>query len=304
MLMSNQHNIIEFRSLIIFLIYLLSHSVCLARFFTMFTCFAVNIMTLAAIAVDRYDAICRAPVRKITSRKTVYYLIFIWLFTLVTVVPGGTGHILTGVAGHHICTRPGRDIDPVAHTGKSVMLAVVTLWIVPSLCVIFNRFYGIVKYVREYSSHLRSVLGVSGVKKEVKLTKICVAMIITYLSLWIMFAIMVILRNRSSSLPIHCAYLWAYSLAYSSFAVVPIEYMILDKRFLTVCGKRGRNPKVSNEVTSYNKDLGNVHLQPNETASTEAKFSCLNHIRTGVTTADSPSFSKGRKQLFTSKSCG
>ena len=55
-------------------------------------------------------------------------------------------------------------------------------------------------------------------------------MVITYLSFWIMFAVMVLLRNRFSSLAVHCTYIWAYSLAYSSFTVVPIEYMILDKR--------------------------------------------------------------------------
>ena len=40
-------------------------------------------------------------------------------------------------------------------------------------------------------------------------------------------------RNHGfSSVPVHCAYLWAYSLAYCSFAVVPIEYMVLDRRLL------------------------------------------------------------------------
>ena len=221
----------------------------------MFTCFAVNILTLAAISVDRYDAICHVPVRKITCRKTVYCLIFIWLFACCTVALGGTGHVLTAVRGRHVCTSPGREIDSQAHDGKSAMLAVVTLWIVPSLGVVFNRIYGIVKHVREHSSHLRSVLGTSGVQKEVKLTKICVAMIATYLSLWIMFAVMVVLRNRYSSLRIQCTYLWAHSLAYCSFAVVPMEYMILDKRFITsVWRKCVRKPrKVSAE--------GVIHLK-------------------------------------------
>ena len=234
----------------------------------MFTCFAVNIMTLAAIGIDRYDAICRAPVRQITCRKTTYGLIFIWLFACCTAVTGGIGHILTGVQGKHVCSSPGRTIETLALTGKSVMIAVVSLWIFPSLAVMFNRFYGIVKYVREHVSHLRTVLGTVGVQKEVKLTKICVAMIVTYLSLWVMFAIMVILRNRFSSLAIHCAYLWAYSLAFSSFAVVPIEYMILDRRFITrALRKCVRKSKVSIERVnvSYHKDHGTVRFQQNET---------------------------------------
>ena len=242
----------------------------------MFTCFAVNIMTLATIAIDRYDAICRAPVRKMTRRKTAYYLAFIWLFACFTVVPGGIGHILTVVRGKPLCSSPGRVFDKRALTGKSVMLVVVTIWIVPSLCVIFNRFYGIVKYVREHSSHLRDVLGKSGVQKEVKLTKICVAMIITYLSLWLMFAIMVILRNRFTSLPIHCAYLWAYSLAYSSFAVVPIQYMILDKRFWKDCVGKS---KVSNEVARFNKVLKKVRFQSHETLVSETESSLTEPIQ-------------------------
>ena len=204
----------------------------MARFFIMFTCFAVNITTLATIGIDRYDAICHAPVRKMTSRTTAHYIVFIWAFACFTAVAGGTGHILTVAHGKHVCARPEQVFNKIANTGKFVMLAVVTLWIVPSLGIIFNRFYGIASYVREYSSHLRSVLGTSGVRKEVKLTKICLVMIITYLSLWVTFAIMVILRNRFSSVSVHCAYLWAYSLAYCSFAVVPIEYMVLDRRFL------------------------------------------------------------------------
>ena len=190
-------------------------------------------MTLAIIAIDRYDAICLAPNRKISCKKTAYFLTSVWLFACCTAVPGGTGHILTALRRGYVCNSPGRVIHAPALIGKSIMLAVVTLWIVPSLCIIFNRFYGIVKYVREYSSYLRSVLGTSGVQKEVKLTKICVAMITTYLSFWLMFAVMVMLRNMYSSLTVHCTYLWAYSMAYSSFAVVPIEYMVLDRRFIT-----------------------------------------------------------------------
>lgn len=224
----------------------------------MFTCFAVNIMTLATIAVDRYDAICLAPNRKITCKKTAYYLVFIWLFSCCTVVPGGTGHILTAFEGGHVCNRPGREIHTQALTGKTAMLAVVTLWIVPSLCIIFYRFHGIVKYVREYSSHLRSVLGTSGVQKEVKLTKICIAMVVTYLGSWLLFAIMVGLRNSYSSLAVHCTYLWAYSLAYSSFTVVPVEYMILDRRFRSSIWRKSRR---RSRKVSPNHGGGSIHFQ-------------------------------------------
>ena len=95
------------------------------------------------------------------------------------------------------------------------MIAVVTLWTLPSLAVMFNRFYGIVMYVREHASHLRTILDKVGVHKEVKLTKLCVrTMIVTYLSKWIMFAVMVLLRNAFSSLARHCAYLWAYIVSF------------------------------------------------------------------------------------------
>lgn len=237
----------------------------------MFTCFAVNITTLATIGIDRYDAICRAPIRKMTSRTTAHCIVFIWAFACFTAVAGGTGHILTVAHGKHVCTRPEQVFNKIANTGKFVMLAVVTLWIVPSLGIIFNRFYGIARYVREYSSHLRSVLGTSGVKKEVKLTKICLVMVITYLSLWVTFAIMVILRNRFSSVPVHCAYLWAYSLAYCSFAVVPIEYMVLDRRLLIGvnenCLRRPKS-KVKPKESSYpigrdGKATHNTISQPN-----------------------------------------
>lgn len=238
----------------------------------MFTCFAVNITTLATIGIDRYDAICRAPIRKMTSRTTAHCIVFIWAFACFTAVAGGTGHILTVAHGKHVCARPEQVFNKIANTGKFVMLAVVTLWIVPSLGIIFNRFYGIASYVREYSSHLRSVLGTSGVRKEVKLTKICLVMIITYLSLWVTFAIMVILRNRFSSVSVHCAYLWAYSLAYCSFAVVPIEYMVLDRRLLIGvyqnCVRRPKS-KVKPKESSYQfgrdgKATHTTSSQPNE----------------------------------------
>lgn len=236
---------------------LADNGLCLARFFTMFTSFAVNITTLAAISIDRYDAICRAPFREITCKKTAYQLAFIWLFASSTAAAGGTGHIVTAVRDERVCLSPEREIPSGALTGKSVMLAIVTLWIVPSLGIMFCRFYAIVKYVKEHSAHLRSVLGASGVKREVKLTKNCVAMVITYLSFWIMFAVMVLLRNKFSSLAVHCTYLWSYSLAYSSFTVVPIEYIILDKRLLAyVWQKFARNRrKISVEGVSNHKVL-------------------------------------------------
>ena len=229
-------------------------------------------MTLATIGIDRYDAICRAPVRKITCQKTAQYITLIWLFACFTVVPGGIGHILTAIHGKHVCGSPGRAFDDNAHTGKSVMLAVVALWIVPSLCIMFNRFYGIVKYVREHSSHLRLVLGTPSAKREVKLTRICVVMMTTYLSLWVAFAIMVILRNKFSSISVHCAYLWTYSLAYCSFAVVPIQYMILDRRFLILayrkCMRKSQSrvsaKDGSSQIDTFRKDFSTVHPQPNK----------------------------------------
>lgn len=236
---------------------LAANGVCLARFFTMFTSFAVNIMTLAAISIDRYDAICRAPFREITRRKTAYHLVFIWLFASCTVAAGGSGHVLTAARGEHVCLSPGSEIPSAAITGKSVMLAIVTLWIVPSLAIMFYRFYAIVKYVQEHSAHLRSVLGTVGVKREVKLTKICVAMVITYLSCWVMFAVMVVLRNMFSSLVVHCTYLWSHSLAYSSFTVVPFEYMVLDKRLLAYVWQKfsRKRRNISAEVMSNHKAM-------------------------------------------------
>lgn len=234
---------------------LADNGVCLARFFTMFTSFAVNIMTLATISIDRYDAICRAPFREITIRKTVYHLVFIWLFAVCTAAAGGSGHVLTAARSEHVCLSPGREIPSGAVTGKSVMLAIVTLWILPSLAIMFYRFYAIVKYVQEHSAHLRSVLGTVGVKREVKLTRTCAAMVITYLSCWVMFAVMVLLRNMFSSLAVHCTYLWSYSLAYSSFTVVPFEYMVLDKRLLAFVWQKfaRKRRKISAEGMSNHK---------------------------------------------------
>ena len=245
---------------------LADNGVCLARFFSMFTSFAVNIMTLAAISIDRYDAICRAPFREITSKKTAYYLVFIWLFASCSAATGGIGHVLTALRDEHVCLAPSREIPSGASTGKSFMLAVVTLWIVPSLGIVFCKFYAIVKYVQEHSTHLRSILGASGVKREVKLTKTCVAMIITYLSFWVMFAVMVVLRNIFSSLAVHCTYLWSYSLAYSSFTVVPIEYMILDKRLSAYVWQKfsRKRRKISVEEVSSHKVLYTNKILRNE----------------------------------------
>lgn len=245
---------------------LADNGVCLARFFTMFTSFAVNIMTLAAISIDRYDAICRAPFREITCRKTAYYLVFIWLFASSTAAAGGTGHVITAIRGEQVCLSPEKGIPSGALTGKSVMLAIVTLWIVPSLGIMFCRFYAIVKYVQENSTHLRTVLGATGVRREVKLTKICAAMVITYMSFWVLFAVMVVLRNRFSSLAVHCTYLWAYSLAYSSFTVVPIEYMILDRRLLAYVLQNfsRKRRKISVEGVSNHKVLFTKKVFRNE----------------------------------------
>ena len=222
------------------------NAVCLARFLTTFTSFAVNIMTLAAISIDRYDALCQAPLRKITLRKASYGVLFIWLFASSTTVIGGVGHILTSVHGERVCLAPGREIPAYVKVGKLAMLFVVSLWILPSIFVIFRSFFGIVKHVRNHSASLHSILGASGVKREVTLTKICIVIIVTYLGLWVPFAVMVMLRNARSSLIVHCSYLWAYSFAFCSFTVVPIEYMILDKRFLSyVIRQLFRRGKVS-----------------------------------------------------------
>ena len=111
------------------------------------------------------------------------------------------------------------------------MIAVVALWIFPSLAIMSNRFVGIRNSVKEHSQHIQQILGKTRANREINLTKTCAGFCVTYLVLWISFAICIIIRNQLRSLAAHCAYQWAFAAAYLSFSSVSVEYIIMDKRF-------------------------------------------------------------------------
>ena len=208
-----------------------SSAVCLARFYTMFTYFAVNVMTIAGISVDRYDAICCISHRKMTSLKAFLIIAFVWLFAFCSTVAGGSTFLISHLESWDSCTYYGKIIPARERTGRGIMIAVVGIWIFPSLGIMTNRFIGIMKCVREHFEHIRQILGRTRTRREISLTKTCAGFALTYLVLWCGFAISIIIRNQLTSVEAHCAYLWAYALAYLSFTAVSIEYIIMDKRF-------------------------------------------------------------------------
>ena len=230
-----------------------SSAVCLARFHTMFTYFAVNVMTVAGISVDRYDAICCIPHRKMTSLKAFLIVVFVWVFAFCSTLAGGSIFLVTHLESWNSCTYYGKIIPTRERTGRSIMIAVVAIWIIPSIGIMINRFIGIMRCVRGHFQHIRQILRNTKMRREISLTKTCVSFAVTYLVLWGGFAICVVIRNQLTSLEAHCAFLWSYTLAYLSFTAVSIEYIIMDKRFWKKRRIRVGNRNLTNNSASFSQ---------------------------------------------------
>ena len=228
-----------------------SSAVCLARFYTMFSFFAVNIMTMAAISVDRNDAICCVPYRKMTSSKAVLTVVFVWFFALCSTAAGGSVFFINHLESKAACTYYGEAISVTGRRARGIMIAIVALWIFPSLAIMTNRFIGIMRFVKEHSQQIQEILGHTRAKREISLTKTCVGFCVTYLMLWSSFAICIIIRNQLNSLEAHCAFLWTYTAAYSSFSAVAVEYIIMDKRFWRRRRRRIQNMELNDNRTSH-----------------------------------------------------
>ena len=98
-------------------------------------------MTVAGISVDRYDAICCIPHRKMTSLKAFLIVVFVWVFAFCSTLAGGSIFLVTHLESWNSCTYYGKIIPTRERTGRSIMIAVVAIWIIPSIGIMINRFY-------------------------------------------------------------------------------------------------------------------------------------------------------------------
>lgn len=215
----------------------------------------VSLLTMTAIAINRYLKVCRRHLfmKFFSRRKTTYIIITCcWMFSIAVNTPQlyGWGNIT-----YHVlftdCTCEWAHPD-ISHI---LFLCIATIFIPAS--VIFSCYFVIYRTVRASSRRVQGHsdipnLGKGEDKSEAKVLKTSLVVVCVYLACWTPLSVVGFIEVFGSQSP-RLAYFISYIGAYCSSMTNPIIYGIMNpqfkRAFATILRLREASDRVVSEVS-------------------------------------------------------
>ena len=191
--------------------------------------FFSNLSTLATIAIDRFEALTRFQhQRKFRTRTAVYATFALWTLSLAVAMA--------------ICREQPTTVPFCAYGSgtsfttvyKDLIARVVIIAIfVATCCNVFTQFLLLAaRHIRKHRNQMEEMFGPREGQQKIDFTKICIAFSFAYIVTWVPYGVVATVYTFLPSHWTFCAYQWTKLLAFVCFVVIPIVYMIMDKRVL------------------------------------------------------------------------
>ena len=127
-------------------------------------------------------------------------------------------------------------VDPQFEATKNrifssvAIIVVVTVWLTPSNTVISSSLCFVSRQVKQHIATVCNTLGTRQTLQKIKLFRAAVYLVVAYTIIWAPFGVSRGIKNSISTPFVDCFYALSYTLSYSAFAVIPILYIMTDKR--------------------------------------------------------------------------
>ena len=128
-------------------------------------------------------------------------------------------------------------VDPQFEATKNrifssvAIIVVVTVWLTPSNTL---SLIAVSRQIKQHIATVRNTLGTRQTLQEIKVVRAAVYFVVAYTIIWAPFGVSRGIKNSISTPFVDCFYALSYTLSYSTFAVIPILYIMTDKR-IKIC---------------------------------------------------------------------
>lgn len=249
--------------------------ICHWEFSLLLILFFYNLLTLATIAVDRFEALTRfAHQRKFRTKTAIYATGVIGIIAIVI------GKLTSREKATTVpfCSYALSGTFAVVYKDLIARVAVITV-VVNILCTVISRcLIRAARYIRKHRSEMEAMFGPREKQRKIDFTKTCIAFSCAYIMTWAPFGITATIYTFSQTKLAFCAYQWAHSVSFVCFLIIPLIYMISDKRVVTFtlrifsCNAVGANrniPRGNNVLNHADKLRRKSGGDRNNTATTK-----------------------------------
>ncbi|XP_048577436.1 uncharacterized protein LOC125559786 [Nematostella vectensis] len=201
-----------------------------------------TLATLVAIGYDRFEALTKFPgQRKLTVSLSWALAILTWGVTTAVAVILYRGPLEPKCDKK--CVKPDLTLAISSNHANAHLLGralMVSAYIFICCVLTVTSLLRATWAIRRHHQQIEAMYGVMRARKEVDFTKVCAAIMVTYILMWSPSALSQVVRSSRPSLRTLCANYWLTSLAFSSALLVPVIYITLDKRLWKGLTRRKR----------------------------------------------------------------
>ena len=191
--------------------------------------FFSNLSTLATIAIDRFEALTRFEhQRKFRFKTAVYGTFAIWTLSLAVAMVTCREQATTVP----FCAYASETSFATVYKDLIARVLIITLFVSTCCSVITHFLLLAARHIRKHRNKMEEMFGPREGQQKIDFTKICIAFSFAYIMTWVPYGVVSTAYTFLPSYWTFCAYQWTKLLAFACFVIIPIVYMIMDKRVL------------------------------------------------------------------------
>lgn len=209
-----------------------------------FTCNFSTLFTLALISIERFDAITKLPGQiQITRKMCTVLVIGGWVASLSLSAFLKFGPFKRNCLP--FCEKFLRNSSDEEQTiNNSITVTLVTIWITTCCTIACTKLILTARMIRKHEQHIKDMFGPRRAISEIRFTKTCFAISLTFILLWAPYGWAVIAESILKNLASSCAIYWTQSISHTSSSLLPIVYIALDKRVKRFYGRFFRRNEI------------------------------------------------------------
>ncbi|XP_061171387.1 somatostatin receptor type 4-like [Saccostrea echinata] len=163
------------------------HAICKMVTYIQFVCGTSSILTMMIISIERHNYVCARPDKRITLNVSIVLIVIIWILSVVYPVPVAIAQTEMTLRINNVTnTFCGLSWPESFHVNVYLGCMVCLFFILPLVVISFN-YVKIFRVMKSASFRTRSVRSDKRAEKQVRLTKMFIAIVCIFVVMWLPF---------------------------------------------------------------------------------------------------------------------